>query len=68
MGSPLGPTLTYAFLCFHEQIWLSECPDEFKPVYCKRYADDIFVLFHSPVQHEKFKNEAKQQKALLLLQ
>ena len=22
MGSPLGPTLANAFLCFHEQIWL----------------------------------------------
>ena len=28
MGSPLGPTLANAFLCFHEQIWLNECPDE----------------------------------------
>ena len=23
MGSPLGPTLANAFLCFHEQIWLN---------------------------------------------
>ena len=28
MGSPLGPTLANAFLCFHEQIWLNECPEE----------------------------------------
>ena len=41
MGSPLGPTFANAFLCFHEQIWL----DEFKPVYYRRYVDDIFVLF-----------------------
>ena len=34
MGSPLGPTLANTFLCFHEQIWLNECPDEFKPVSC----------------------------------
>ena len=34
MGSPLGPILANAFLCFHEQISLNECPDEFKPVYC----------------------------------
>ena len=27
MGSPLGPTLANAFLFFHEQIWLNECPD-----------------------------------------
>ena len=28
MGSSLGPTLANAFLCFHEQIWLNECPEE----------------------------------------
>ena len=56
MGSPLGPTLANAFLCFHEQIWLNECPDEFKPVYYRRYVDDRFVLFHSPDRLEKFRN------------
>ena len=56
MGSPLGPTLANAFLCFHEQIWLNECPDEFKPVYYRRYVDDIFVLFRSTVHLEKFQN------------
>ena len=56
MGSPLGPTLANAFLCFHEQIWLNECPDEFKPAYYRRYVDDIFVLFRSPDHLEKFKN------------
>ena len=33
MGSLLGPSLANAFLCFHEQIWLSDCPEDFKPVY-----------------------------------
>ena len=33
MGSPLGPNLANASLCFHEQIWLNECPHEFKPEY-----------------------------------
>ena len=56
MGSPLGTTLANAFLCFHEQIWLNECPDEFKPAYYRRYVDDIFVLFRSPDHLEKFKN------------
>ena len=58
MGSPLGPTLANAFLCFHEQIWLNECPDEFKPAYYRRYVDDIFVLFRSPDHLEKFKNSS----------
>ena len=56
MGSSLGPTLANAFLCFHEQIWLNECPDEFKPVYYRRYVDDICVLFRSPDYLQKFKN------------
>ena len=54
MGSPLGLILPNAFLCFHEQIWLNECPDEFKPVYYRRYVDEIFVLFRSSVHLEKF--------------
>ena len=45
MGSPLGFRLAKAFLVHHEQIWLNDCPDEFKSVYYKRYVDDIFVLF-----------------------
>ena len=32
MGSLLGPSLAKAFLCFHEQIWLNDCPGDFKPV------------------------------------
>ena len=48
MGFPLGPSLANVFLAHYEQIWLNDCPDEFKPVYYKRYVDDIFVLFRSP--------------------
>ena len=53
MGSPLGPSLANAFLAHYEQIWLNDCPDEFKPVYYKRYVDDIFLLFRSPHHLEK---------------
>ena len=45
MGSPLGPTLANVFLCEHEVKWLEHCPQEFKPVYYKRYVDDVLVLF-----------------------
>ena len=54
MGSPLGLILANAFLCFHEQIWLNECPDEFKPVYYRRYVNDTFFI-RSPDHLEKFK-------------
>ena len=54
MGSPLGPSLANAFLAHYGQIWLNNCPDEFNTVFCKRYVDDIFVLFRSPHHHEEF--------------
>ena len=43
--SLLVPTLANPVLCFHEKMWLEQCPDKFKPVYCRRYIDGIFVLF-----------------------
>ena len=54
LGSPLGPSLANAFLAHYEQIWLNNCPDEFKPVYYKRHVDDVFVLFQSLQHLEKF--------------
>ena len=56
IGSPLGPILTNAFLCFYERKYLEECPSEFKPVFYRRYVDDIFVLFKSTDHLEKFCN------------
>ena len=54
IGSPLGPSLANVFLAYYEQIWFNDCPDEFKPVYFKRYVDDIYVLFWSPHHLQKF--------------
>ena len=56
MGFPLGPTLVSAFLCYHEKIWLPNCPSEFKPVVYRRYVDDTFLLFRSIYHIEKFRN------------
>ena len=44
MGSPVGPTLANLFLCYHESKWLSDCPDEFKPLKYSRYVDDFFGI------------------------
>ena len=52
MGSPLGSSLANAFFCHHETKWLNDCPKKFKPVFYKRYVDDIFVLFKRP-EHVK---------------
>ena len=61
MGSPLGPTLVNVFLCYHEKIWLQNCPSEFKPVIYRRYVDDTFLLFRSKHQIEKFRNYLNRQ-------
>ena len=47
MGSPLGSTLANVFLCYHEKVWLQNCPSEFNPVIYRKYVDDTFVLFRS---------------------
>ena len=55
MGSPLGPHFANSFMNYHEKIWLDNCPDDIKPKYYRRYVDDIFVLFETADQLEKFK-------------
>ena len=54
MGSPLGPTLANAFLCYHERNWLQNCPPDFKPIYYKRYVDDTCIFFRDPSHAPKF--------------
>ena len=55
MGSPLGPALANIFMCSFESIWLQDCPNDFKPVFYRRYVDDIFAPFSSPDYADKFK-------------
>ena len=47
MGSPLGPSLANAFLSYFEKNWLNICPQELKPVFYRRYINDIITLFKS---------------------
>ena len=56
MGLPLGPYMANVFLSFYEIKWLEQCPKEFKPVFYRRYVDDIFVLFESAEHLSKFRN------------
>ena len=56
MGSPLGVTLANVFLCFYERKWFEEFPSEFKPVFYRRYIDDIFAFFKSTDHLKKFRN------------
>ena len=54
MGSPLGPTFGNIFLSYQQQIWLKNCPCEFKPVIYTRHVDDTFLLFQSKDHIGKF--------------
>ena len=56
MGLPLGPTFVNIFMCYHEQNWLDNCPNDFKPVLYNRYVDDTFVLFKDPSHAPLFHN------------
>ena len=56
MGYPLGHTLENAFRCHYEKEWLENCLIQFKPMLCKRYVDDIFVLFSSKEHLQPFVN------------
>ena len=42
------------FIFKSEVKWLEQCPKEFKPVFYRRYVDDIFVLFESAEHLSKF--------------
>ena len=56
MGSPLGPTMANVFLSFYEVKWLEQSSNEFKPVFYRRYVDNIFVLFKSAEYLSKFRD------------
>ena len=47
MGSPLSAPMANLFLCHHEEQWLHECPQEFKPLLYRRYVDDTFLVFQT---------------------
>ena len=47
MGSPLGFSLANSILAYHEKNRLNNCSQGFKPVFCRCYVDDLFILFKS---------------------
>ena len=47
MGSPLGPSLSNAFLSYHEKNWLNSCPQGFKPVFYRlQILKQIFLSWY----------------------
>ena len=47
MGSPLGPVLANVFMCNFESKWPRDCPNDFRPVFYRRYIHDICTAFFS---------------------
>ena len=45
MGSPVGPSFANIFLSHYEKLWLQDCPQDFKPLFYRRYVDDTFLVF-----------------------
>ena len=56
MGLPLAPTFANIFMSFYERKFLSNCPDEFSPIFYRRYVDDTFVLFRDKNHAKLFHN------------
>ena len=56
MGSQLGPTFSSLFLVYYENMGLDKCPLQFKPIYYRRYVDDIFLMFEKKDHVKKFLN------------
>ena len=54
MVSLLGATLANAFLVYREKILSEHCPLEYRPLYYRRYVDDIFVLSNSAEHLNRF--------------
>ena len=55
MGGPLTPNLANIFMCDFESKCLTNCPQEFKPVFYRRYVDDCFLVFRDISHVNKFK-------------
>ena len=62
MGSPLGPVLPNLFMGHHEGKWITNY-GETKPIFYKRFVDDIFCLFNNENEAIKFLNYLNSQHA-----
>ena len=56
IGSRLGSSLAYILMCNFENKWLKGCPHGVKPVFRRRYVNDLFLLFSMLDHAKKFEN------------
>ena len=67
-GFPTGTHMANVFMCHFENIWLGNCPTQFKPVVYRRYVDGTILLLSSIEHVEKFKKYLnKQHKKLFIV-
>ena len=50
----MGLSLANVFLCHYEIKWFNDCPEKFKPVFCKSYGDGFFILLKRPKHAKPF--------------
>ena len=53
MDSPLAPILANLFMGCNQKYWIEKAP-VVKPIFYKRYVDNIFVVFESELDAETF--------------
>ena len=53
MSSPLEPVLANLFMDFHKRNWIEQATNV-KPIFYKKYVDDIFALFESDSDADTF--------------
>ena len=52
----LGPIFADIFLGYYENEWLINCPNDFKPLFDRRYIDDTFAVFREITHFTGFFN------------
>ena len=54
MGSPLGPALANLFMVDFEEKYVKNCTENFKPLFYKRYVDDMLLAFNNEKDSDLF--------------
>ena len=60
----LNTTLANVLLCYHEKIWLENCPSEFKSVIYRKYLNETFLLSALNIKWKSSKNLNRQHKTI----
>ena len=56
MGNPLSPIFADIFLGYYENEWLTNCSNDFTPLFYRHYVDDTFAVFREIIHITDFFN------------